>query len=112
MKERQPFTVVVTEKHCEGHYCHNYLNTQDCPLFRAIKEQYPDFPLIAVGGKSLLHTGDDTRPGNAWQYGFDQKQGEAGWNYSVAKRIAMGALKSFTVTISPKEIRHAIDLHS
>jgi hypothetical protein len=104
MEQRQPFRVVVRQGHCDYNdiygICSNFMDSGDCPLFRAIKEQYPDFPLDGVGGTFLL-TSDE----HDWRIRSD-------WGYKVAYAVASGELESFTVTIGPKEIRHAIDLHS
>lgn len=42
--------IIITKKHCENA---RYGNNYDCPLFRAIREQYPEFPLAWVGGRFI-----------------------------------------------------------
>jgi hypothetical protein len=101
--ERKPFTVVIEKKHCDsfGHGgCANYVNNTDCPLYRAIKEQHPDFPLTYVESYGVLHTETDFAKGG-WHYDFSDQPNVPGWGWEVADRIADGKLESYTVTIRP-----------
>lgn len=47
------YTVTITKKHCENA---QYFSCTDCPVFRAVKEQLPDFPLKSVGGWYIRDT--------------------------------------------------------
>lgn len=42
--------VVITKQHCKNTV---FSNIFDCPLFRAIKEQHPDFNLYLVGVRTI-----------------------------------------------------------
>jgi hypothetical protein len=103
MKRRQPFTVVIGKKHCDGDggYCYNYVDPEDCPLYRATKEQYPDFPLLYVGSSGMLRTAEDKDDFDKWEYNFGWDPDSNGWDSLIAVKIAGGELDSFTVTISP-----------
>jgi hypothetical protein len=102
--ERKPFTVVIGGKHCDKHPdysgCTNYADGSNCPLYRAIKEQYPDFPLLHVSSWGRLETGG-SEVDCAWQCDFAYNPCDEGWGDAVADRIADGELESYTVTIRP-----------
>lgn len=89
-------TVVITKKHTKGA---DYMDNYDCPLARAIKEQYPEFPLYHVLGHSL-----DDVTGRKYYFNLPHWQNVAysyrdGWGIDMMDRINVGKIKSFTVKI-------------
>lgn len=80
--------VLITKEHCHNA---DYMNTRDCPLFRAIKDQYPDFPLDFVG--SVFVRTSDRRVGRF------NLTAENRWNYFTMQKIVSGEIESFTVEI-------------
>ncbi len=81
--------VIITKKHCEN-TC--YISTTDCPLFRAIKEQYPEFPLVSVGGLSITDK-------NKNKHYFNSNK----WNYDRMLALMQGEIKIIILTIRVME---------
>ena len=65
-------TVNITHKHCEGAI---WSSNTDCPLFRAIKEQYPDFPLAFT-----YSTDVETTTGRIIKFQTQKEYMTDGWN--------------------------------
>lgn len=84
-------SVTITKKHCIGN---SYMDGNDCPLYRAIREQIPRFPLRTVGGSWLrLIDGTTVKILNvASELGFNK-----GWGCYMMDEIREGKIDSFTV---------------
>lgn len=81
--------VIITKQHCEGgSILSRYMNRLDCPLFRAIKEQHPEFPLRSVGGLSIMNKSDQ-------RYKIISN-----WDCNKVRKLRDGELESFEVIIS------------
>ena len=76
--------VEILPRHCTA----NYMNTFGCPLYKAIKEQYPEFPLGSVAGTYIR-----TRDGE--QHSFDWTI----WNSAVHSSICRGERNKLALQI-------------
>ncbi len=74
--------VVIRQEHCTG----SYMNVFGCPLYNAIQQQHPDFPLAAVGGS---HVRD--HDGNKFSVSGDH------WGMSTYQELRDGLINSVTV---------------
>lgn len=87
------YTVVVKKEHCIGT---NYMDNLGCPLYLAIKEQLPDFPLKSVGGTHITDL-----EGRQWNfskpYYFENNNG---WGYQKYRYIMDGKINEFPVTFT------------
>lgn len=89
------FSVVITKEHIDQtgqyrFYESQYSAIHDCPLYRAIKQQYPLFPLSSVGGCHLT-----TTTGKIYSF----KDIDDGWDCHKMLAIASGKLNSHTVIL-------------
>lgn len=90
--------VTITKKHTSG-YLYQYCDNHDCPLFRAIKDQYPDYPLESVGG-NYIRLVDGTQVDFAPHMDSSENMTRKNaWCLSTAQTLAKGEIESFTVTL-------------
>lgn len=77
--------VVITQKHTEGS---SYIANTDCALFRAIKEQHPEFPLSSVGGTFICNL-----EGERFRFNTNI------WNYAIYDTLKAGEIPSVELEI-------------
>jgi len=77
--------VVIEQKHTVNA---RYIDNRDCPLFRAIKEQHPEFPLKSVAGTWIRDTENNL-------YAFNN----ANWNSEVMKDLREGIVNPIEIEI-------------
>lgn len=89
---KNSYSVVIEKRHCIGA---DYGNIIDCPLFRAIREQLPEFPLHSVGGFVLTD-----KNLNNWKMEANS-EGIVEWGETInIGDILSGKVYSHTVTFT------------
>jgi len=85
----QTYKVVITKEHCIGR---DYMDTTNCPLCAAIKEQYPNSGLAHVGGTYVRN-----KSGNI-QIDFNTDW-EDGWNSARIRELLNGEIDKFVLVL-------------
>jgi hypothetical protein len=81
--------VIIEKKHCVGS---DYMDTTNCPLCKAIKEQHPESKLFHAGGDYVRDKSGKVRIYFNPDYG-------TGWNSMVIRQIINGEIENFVMEL-------------